>query len=185
MSDILWWANHPLQGNVTCIPTSRNLDTLEGHESRLSVGIRRILIEFLHMIEQEIKKLRRTRIDSSRASTLELLWGPLTIQEVLQPWEPRLSRSTLQEWTWEHYRKLNLIFFTPFCREEYGGIYRRVKSVLWVKVGLRVPTCQAGWPARVVGRPSFMATPILGIGCPVHWPSLTHWESSVWKDANT
>jgi hypothetical protein len=46
------------------------------------------------------------------------------------------------------------------------GIYRGVKLVLWPKVGLRGPTCQAGRPARVVGRPSFLAAPTLGIGCP-------------------
>jgi hypothetical protein len=48
------------------------------------------------------------------------------------------------------------------------GIYRRVKLVLWPKVGLVGPTCQADWPARVAGRPSFLAAPTLGIGCPVH-----------------
>jgi hypothetical protein len=43
----------------------------------------------------------------------------------------------------------------------------------------------AGQPARVAGRPSFLATPTLGIACPVHGPSLTRWQSGVWKGANT
>jgi hypothetical protein len=43
--------------------------------------------------------------------------------------------------------------------------------VLWPNVGLR--------------RPSFLAAPTLGIGCPVHRPFLTHWQSGVWKGANT
>jgi hypothetical protein len=47
------------------------------------------------------------------------------------------------------------------------------------------PTCQAGWPARVVWQPSFLAAPTLGIGCPVHRPSLTRWQSGVWKGTNT
>jgi hypothetical protein len=57
--------------------------------------------------------------------------------------------------------------------------------VLWLKVGLRGPTCQADRLARVAGRPSFLAAPTLGIGCPVHQPSLTRWQSRVWKGANT
>jgi hypothetical protein len=60
-----------------------------------------------------------------------------------------------------------------------------VKSVLWLKVGLGGPTCQAGCPARVAGRPCFVATPTLGIGYPVHRPSLTRWQSGIWKGTNT
>jgi hypothetical protein len=57
--------------------------------------------------------------------------------------------------------------------------------VLWLKVGLGGLTCQAGRPARVAGRPSFMATPTLGNGYPVHQSSLTRWQSGIWKGANT
>jgi hypothetical protein len=49
--------------------------------------------------------------------------------------------------------------------------------VLWLKAGLEGPSCEAGHPARVAGQPSFLAAPTLGIGCPVHRPSLTHWQS--------
>jgi hypothetical protein len=77
-------------------------------------------------------------------------------------------------------------FLHTFCREEYGDIYRGAKLVLWPKVGLEGLTCQAGrlarvagQPARVAGRPSFLAAPTLGIGCPVHQPSLTCWQSKV------
>jgi hypothetical protein len=42
---------------------------------------------------------------------LELLGGLPTCREVLRPSEPCLSL-LYQEWTWEHYRKLNLTFFT-------------------------------------------------------------------------
>jgi hypothetical protein len=45
--------------------------------------------------------------------------------------------------------------------------------VLWPKVGPGGPTCQAGRLARVPGLPSFLGAPTLGIGCPVHRPSLT------------
>jgi hypothetical protein len=65
------------------ILTSQNLDTLEGLESQLSVGIHRILVELTHSTEPELKKLRRTQTNSSRASTLELLRGLLTSREVL------------------------------------------------------------------------------------------------------
>jgi hypothetical protein len=57
--------------------------------------------------------------------------------------------------------------------------------VLWPKVGLRGPTCQDGWSARVTGWPKFMAAPTSAIGYPVHRPSLTHWQSKIWKVANT
>jgi hypothetical protein len=57
------------------IPTSRNPDTLEELESRLSVIIHRILAELPHSIELELEKLHRTQTDSGRASTLELLQG--------------------------------------------------------------------------------------------------------------
>jgi hypothetical protein len=43
-----------------------------------------------------------------------------------------------------------------------------VKLVLWPKVGLRGPTCQADRPARVAGQPSCMAALTLGIGYPVN-----------------
>jgi hypothetical protein len=39
MNDLLWLVNHPLRGNVVGISTNRNLGTLEGLESRLSVRI--------------------------------------------------------------------------------------------------------------------------------------------------
>jgi hypothetical protein len=99
MSDLLWLSNHPLQGNVMGIPTSRDPDTPEGLESRLSVGICRILIELPHSIELELRKSCQTRMDSSRASTLKLLRGLPTSQEVLWPSEPHLSLSlsTLQK----------------------------------------------------------------------------------------
>jgi hypothetical protein len=57
--------------------------------------------------------------------------------------------------------------------------------VLWPKVGLTGPTCQVGRQARVAGRPSFMAAPTLGIGYPMHRPSLIHWQRGIWKGANT
>jgi hypothetical protein len=51
-----------------------------------------------------------------------------------------------KEWTWEHYRKLNLTFFTPFVGRSMGvfigGLSRLVK---------------------VAGRPSFVAASTLGV----------------------
>jgi hypothetical protein len=73
------------------IPTSQNPDTPEGLESRLSIGIHRILTELPHSTEIELERRRRIRIDSSGASTLELLQGFAIGQEVLRPSEPCLS----------------------------------------------------------------------------------------------
>jgi hypothetical protein len=78
-------ANRPLRCIVMGIPTSQNLDTPEGLEGRLSVGIRRIPAELPHLTEPELGKLRRTRMDSGRASTLDLLRGLPISQEVLRP----------------------------------------------------------------------------------------------------
>jgi hypothetical protein len=55
------------------IPTSQDPDTLEGLESQLSVRIRIIPTELPHLTELELEKLHRTRMDSGRASALELL----------------------------------------------------------------------------------------------------------------
>jgi hypothetical protein len=66
MHDLLW-------GNVVGIPTSRDPDTPEGLESRLSIKICRIPTELPHSTELELRKLRRTRMDSGRDSALELL----------------------------------------------------------------------------------------------------------------
>jgi hypothetical protein len=63
----------------------------EGLESRLSVGIRRILMELLHSTKLELWNLRRTQTDSGRAFTLELLCGLPTSREVLWTSEPHLS----------------------------------------------------------------------------------------------
>jgi hypothetical protein len=57
------------------ILTSRDPDTPGGLESRLSVRIRRIPAELPYLTELELGKLHRTRMDSGRASTLELLQG--------------------------------------------------------------------------------------------------------------
>jgi hypothetical protein len=54
------------------IPTSQNPDTLEGLKNRLSVKIHGIPVELLHSTELELRKLHQTRVDSSRASALEL-----------------------------------------------------------------------------------------------------------------
>jgi hypothetical protein len=55
---------------------------------------------------------------------LELLGGLPTSWEVLQPSKPRLSL-LYKEWTWEHYRKLNLTFFTPYTEGDMEGINSR------------------------------------------------------------
>jgi hypothetical protein len=50
--------------------------------------------------------------------------------------------------------------------------------VLWPKVGLRGPACQAGRPSRVAGQPSFLAALTLGITDLLHRSPLTR----VWND---
>jgi hypothetical protein len=112
MKDLLWLVNHPLRGNVAGTSTSRNPNTPGELERRLSIRICRILPKLPHSIEPKLGNLHWTWMDSSRASALKLLRGLPTSWEVLWPSEPHLSLSTLQEWTWEHYRGLNLTLFT-------------------------------------------------------------------------
>jgi hypothetical protein len=157
MNDLLWLANHPLRGNVMGIPTSRDPDTPEGLESRLFVRIHRISPELLHSTELKLEKLHRIWTDSDRAFVLELLW----------PSEPRLSLSLLyKEWIWEHYRKLNLTFFTLSTGRSTGvfiGWWSWCFDRKWDSGG---PTCQDGRPVRVAGWLSFMATPTWALDTP-------------------
>jgi hypothetical protein len=117
------------------ILTSRYPDTPEGLESRLFVKIHRIPTELPHSTELELRKLRRTRMDSGRASTLELLRGLPTSQEVLRPSEPHLSLySTKIEFGSPLGRGLNLTFFTPSIGRSTGvfiGALSRCFDLKW------------------------------------------------------
>jgi hypothetical protein len=105
-------ANHLLQGNVMGIPTSQDPDTPEWLESRLSIEICRIWTELSHSTEPELRKLRRTRMTSGRASVFEVLWGLSTSQKVLRPSEPRLSLYYTKIEFGSPLGGLNLTFFT-------------------------------------------------------------------------
>jgi hypothetical protein len=91
MNNLLWSTNHPLWVNVMGILTSWTPDTPEGLKSQLSVKIHRIPEELPHSIELELGKPCWTQMDFGRASTLELLRGLPTNQEVPWPLEPHLS----------------------------------------------------------------------------------------------
>jgi hypothetical protein len=87
-------------------------------------------------------------MDSGRASVLKLLSGLPTSWEVLWPSEPRLflySTRTKLGSTLE----AKLTLSSHFLLGAVGGIYRGVKSVLWVKVGsgdpLIRPAGHLGW----------------------------------------
>jgi hypothetical protein len=79
-------------------------------------------------------------MDFGRAFALELLIGLLTSREVLHPSEPHLSfYSTRTKLGSTLEAKLTLS--SHFLLGGVGGIYRGVKSFLWVKVVLGGPTC--------------------------------------------
>jgi hypothetical protein len=167
MNDLLWLVNHPLRGNVAGLLTSRNPDTLEGLESRLSVRIQRIPSELPHSIELELGKLHRTQMDFGRASALELLWGLPTSQEALKPSESRLSLYSTRMNLGALYGAKPHSLHTC-CQGEHGGIYRRIKAVLWLKIGCMRPTCQVGQPCNLAGQQSFLLALPLGIGYHEH-----------------
>jgi hypothetical protein len=69
------------------IPTSQNPDTLEGLECRLSVGIRRILVELLHSTKLELQKTPsnpnrfwQSFCAQDTPKTLDKLGSPLTLR---------------------------------------------------------------------------------------------------------
>jgi hypothetical protein len=57
--------------------------------------------------------------------------------------------------------------------------------VLWPKIGCVRPICQVGRPCNLVGRPSFLLAPPLGIGYLEHHLFWTRRKNSFWKYANT
>jgi hypothetical protein len=138
MNDLLWLVNHPLRGNVVGILTGQNPDTPEGLESWLSVRIHRIPAELPHSTELEHGNLLRNRTDSSRASALELLWGLLTNQELLQPLEPRLSLYSLHTLCWGS----TMVFI--------GGLGQCCGRRLGAWGPLVWPTDHATWPGGQV-----------------------------------
>jgi hypothetical protein len=54
-------------------PDKQGLQYTRGTLSQFSIGIHRIPVELPHSTDLELRKLRRTRTDSDRASSLELL----------------------------------------------------------------------------------------------------------------
>jgi hypothetical protein len=68
---------------------------------------------------------------------------------------------------------------------EHDGISRRSKVVLWPKIGHVRPTCQAGQPCNLAGRPSFLLAPPFSNGYLEHRLCWTHRQNNFWKCANT
>jgi hypothetical protein len=149
MNDLLWLVNHPLWGNIMGIPTSQNLDTPEGLESRLSVKICRILVELPHSTDLELRKLYRTWMDSGRASMLELLRGFPTNGEVLWPSEPHLSFCSTKIEFGSPLGGLNFTFFTLSAGGStmvfIGGVRRCSGGRLGVWGPLVRPADHATW----------------------------------------
>jgi hypothetical protein len=99
-----------------------------------------------HSTKLQLRKLRRPRTDSGRASTLELLRGLPISREVLWASEPRLSLYSTRT-------KLGSTLEAKLTLS--AGRSRGVMSVLWAKVGLEGPTCQAGRVAKLHGHTNF------------------------------
>jgi hypothetical protein len=165
---------------------SRDPDTPDWLESWLSVWIHRIPVELLHLTDLELKRLsnpNRFR-QSFRARAI-----PRTPDKQGSPPALRTFPLSLlyKEWTWEHYRKLNLTFSTLSTERSMGVFIRGLSLCFGWKWGSgggggTFPTSR---PARMARQPSFMTAPTLGIGYPVHRPYLTRWQSKIWKGTNT
>jgi hypothetical protein len=157
------------------ILTSQNPDTLEGL---------RIPTELPHSTELELRKLRRTRMDFSRASALKLLRGLPTSQEVLRPSEPHLSLYSIKIEFGIPLEGAKPHFVHTFCRGEHRGIYRRSKTVLWPKIWHVRPTCLDFQTCNLVGWPCFLLAPPLGRYLE-HRLCRTCKQYDFWKCANT
>jgi hypothetical protein len=123
-------------------------------------------------------------MDSGRAFMLELLRGLPTSREVLWSSEPHLSLYSTKIEFGSPLGGAKPNFLHTFCQGEHYGIYRS-KAVLWMKIGHVRPTCQAGWPCNLVGWPSFLLAPPLGIGYIEHHLFWTRRQNGFWKYANT
>jgi hypothetical protein len=134
------------------------------------------------LTELELKKLYRTWEDSDRASALELLWGLPISLEVFQSSEPRLSL-LYKEWTWKHYRKLNLTFFTLSAersRRVFIGGLSRCLGQNWGSGGPLVrPAIHLTWPGGQVLWQHCLSH--IGYASCRLW--LTHVEDGFQKDA--
>jgi hypothetical protein len=127
----------------------------EGLESRFSIRIHRILAELPHLTELELRKLRQTRMDSGRSSTLELLWELPTCQHVLRPSEPPLSLySTKIEFKSPLEGGLNLTFFTVFVGRSTVVFIGGVRQCSGWRLGVWGPPVRpadhATWPGGQV-----------------------------------
>jgi hypothetical protein len=144
MNDLLWLVNHPLWGTVMGLPTSWNTDTPEGLESRLFVEILWIPAELPHSTELELGRLRRTRMDSDRASMLELLRGLLTSQDVLYPSESHLSLYSTKNELGSTIGGWHLTLFTLSTRGSMVVFIEVVRRCCGQRLGMWGPLV---WPA--------------------------------------
>jgi hypothetical protein len=122
-----------------------------------------------------------TWIDSDRASVLELLRGLSQVGKSSGP-QNLASLSTLLEWTWEHYRGLNLTFFTLSTgrsRRLFIGGLSRCLGRSWGSGGPLVrPVGHLTWP----GGQALWQHCLSHIGYPSCWLKLTRVEDGFWKD---
>jgi hypothetical protein len=93
------------------------------------------------------------------------------------------SLSTLQEWTWEHYRGLNLTFFTLSTgksrRVFIGGLSRCLRQSL----GSGGPLVRLAIHLTWLGSQALWQHRLSHIGYPSCRLNLTHVEDGFWKDA--
>jgi hypothetical protein len=123
-------------------------------------------------------------MESSRTSTLKLLRGLPTIREDLLPSEPHLSLYSTKIEFGSPLAGGKPHFLHTFYQGEHCGIDWRSKAVLWPKIRRERPTCPAGRPCNLAGRPSFLLAPPLGIGYLEHRLYWTRRKNSFWKCAN-
>jgi hypothetical protein len=121
------------------------------------VGICRISAELPHSTELVLRKP-----PSNPNGFRQSFRARATLRTPDKPGSPPVLRTSslsllYKERTWEHYRKLNLTFFTPSAGRSRRVFIGGVKSVPWPKLGIGRPTCQVGRPHNLAGQPSFVA----------------------------
>jgi hypothetical protein len=123
-------------------------------------------------------------MDSGRASTLKLLQGLLQVGKSSGP-QNLTSLSILQEWTWEHYRGINLTLFTLSAEGStmtfIGGIRRCCGTRLGTWGPHDRPADHATWPGGQVSSLHCLSH----IGYSSYRLTLTCGENGFCKSANT
>jgi hypothetical protein len=172
MKDLLWLVNHPLWSNMRGT-----------HESTLSE-----FVEFRQSFYTRPNRGSENSVEPEQIPT-ELPHSSYSVDsgqagKSLSP-QNLTSLSNLQEWTWEHYRGLNLTLFTLSIMGStvvfIGGVRRCCGWRMGAWGSLDRLAGHATWSGDQVSSLHRLSH----IGYSSYWLAFTHGENRFWKCVNT